>query len=126
MEGRVSSRRLGRLPKALVLAIDLINSNSLKLNVVHFLVLDEADQILAVGFEEDEETILEKLPSERQSMLFSATMLAWVKKLARKHLDNPLIAASGPGRHLRIVLRRPQYPIFFKFTVIHCFASLCL
>ncbi|GAB2258945.1 hypothetical protein Droror1_Dr00015105 [Drosera rotundifolia] len=60
--------------------IDLINSNRLKLNEVHFLVLDEADQMLAVGFEEDVETILEKLPSERQSMLFSASMPAWVNK----------------------------------------------
>ncbi|XP_030458657.2 DEAD-box ATP-dependent RNA helicase 3, chloroplastic [Syzygium oleosum] len=70
--------------------IDLINGNSLKLGEVEFLVLDEADQMLAVGFEEDVEVILEKLPSQRQSMLFSATMPGWVKKLARKHLNNPL------------------------------------
>ncbi|KAI4304230.1 hypothetical protein MLD38_039772 [Melastoma candidum] len=70
--------------------IDLINSNSLKLGEVEFLVLDEADQMLAVGFEEDVEVILEKLPSQRQSMLFSATMPTWVKKLARKYLNNPL------------------------------------
>lgn len=70
--------------------IDLIGSNSLKLDEVQFLVLDEADQMLAVGFEEDVEHILEKLPSERQSMLFSATMPGWVKKLSRKYLNNPL------------------------------------
>ncbi|XP_019051786.1 PREDICTED: DEAD-box ATP-dependent RNA helicase 3, chloroplastic isoform X2 [Nelumbo nucifera] len=70
--------------------IDLINSNSLKLGEVQYLVLDEADQMLAVGFEEDVEIILQKLPSERQSMLFSATMPGWVKKLARKYLHNPL------------------------------------
>ncbi|GAB4848223.1 DEAD-box ATP-dependent RNA helicase 3, chloroplastic [Ancistrocladus abbreviatus] len=70
--------------------IDLVNNNSLKLGEVQYLVLDEADQMLAVGFEEDVEVILDKLPSERQSMLFSATMPAWVKKLARKYLDNPL------------------------------------
>ncbi|ONK61416.1 uncharacterized protein A4U43_C08F29680 [Asparagus officinalis] len=70
--------------------IDLVNSNSLQLGEVQYLVLDEADQMLAVGFEEDVEVILEKLPSERQSMLFSATMPTWVKKLARKYLDNPL------------------------------------
>ncbi|KAL7237800.1 hypothetical protein ACSBR2_003993 [Camellia fascicularis] len=70
--------------------IDLINSGSLKLGEVQYLVLDEADQMLAVGFEEDVEVILEKLPAKRQSMLFSATMPAWVKKLARKYLDNPL------------------------------------
>ncbi|KAG8363992.1 hypothetical protein BUALT_Bualt19G0080000 [Buddleja alternifolia] len=70
--------------------IDLINNNHLKLGEVQYLVLDEADQMLAVGFEEDVEVILEKLPPTRQSMLFSATMPGWVKKLARKHLDNPL------------------------------------
>ncbi|GER41923.1 DEAD-box ATP-dependent RNA helicase [Striga asiatica] len=70
--------------------IDLINNNILKLGEVQYLVLDEADQMLAVGFEEDVEVILEKLPSQRQSMLFSATMPGWVKKLARKFLDNPL------------------------------------
>ncbi|KAL7205590.1 hypothetical protein ACSBR2_018512 [Camellia fascicularis] len=70
--------------------IDLIKSDSLRLGEVQYLVLDEADQMLAVGFEEDVEVILEKLPAKRQSMLFSATMPAWVKKLARKYLDNPL------------------------------------
>ncbi|XWS64383.1 hypothetical protein CRYUN_Cryun05aG0000200 [Craigia yunnanensis] len=70
--------------------IDLIESNDLILGEVEYLVLDEADQMLAVGFEEDVEEILENLPSKRQSMLFSATMPSWVKKLARKYLDNPL------------------------------------
>ncbi|GMI79412.1 embryo defective 1138 [Hibiscus trionum] len=70
--------------------IDLIESNDLKLGEVEYLVLDEADQMLAVGFEEAVEEILENLPSKRQSMLFSATMPSWVKKLARKYLDNPL------------------------------------
>lgn len=70
--------------------IDLINNNSLKLGEVEYLVLDEADQMLAVGFEEDVEVILDKLPPQRQSMLFSATMPGWVKKLARKYLNNPL------------------------------------
>ncbi|XP_057542312.1 DEAD-box ATP-dependent RNA helicase 3, chloroplastic-like [Amaranthus tricolor] len=70
--------------------IDLVNSKSLKLGEVEFLVLDEADQMLAVGFEEDVEVILEQLPVERQSMLFSATMPGWVKKLSRKYLKTPL------------------------------------
>lgn len=70
--------------------IDLVNGRSLKLSEVQYLVLDEADQMLAVGFEEDVELILENLPAERQSMLFSATMPVWVKKLARKYLADPL------------------------------------
>ncbi|PKU77785.1 DEAD-box ATP-dependent RNA helicase 3, chloroplastic [Dendrobium catenatum] len=70
--------------------IDLVNNDSLQLGEVQYLILDEADRMLAVGFEEDVEVILEKLPSKRQNMLFSATMPGWVKKLARKYLDNPL------------------------------------
>ncbi|KAG6663067.1 hypothetical protein CIPAW_02G000300 [Carya illinoinensis] len=70
--------------------IDLIKGNSLKLGEVQHLVLDEADRMLAVGFEEDVEVILEKLPRARQSMLFSATMPGWIKKLTRKYLNDPL------------------------------------
>jgi ATP-dependent RNA helicase DDX21 len=46
--------------------------------------------MLAVGFEEDVERILEQLPKKRQGMLFSATMPAWVKNLSRKYLRDPL------------------------------------
>ncbi|KAG6508664.1 hypothetical protein ZIOFF_034044 [Zingiber officinale] len=70
--------------------IDLINDDSLRLGEVQYLVLDEADQMLAVGFEEDVEVILQKLPPQRQNMLFSATMPGWVKKLSRRYLNNPL------------------------------------
>jgi ATP-dependent RNA helicase DDX21 len=70
--------------------IDLISRGSLRLDEVRFLVLDEADQMLAVGFEEDVEQILEQMPHQRQSMLFSATMPTWVKKLSRKYLNNAL------------------------------------
>ncbi|KAK1386302.1 RNA helicase [Heracleum sosnowskyi] len=70
--------------------IDLIDRNTLKLGEVQFLVLDEADQMLAVGFEEAVEMILQKIPAERQSMLFSATMPSWVKQLSRKYLNSPM------------------------------------
>lgn len=70
--------------------IDLIDRRSLHLEEIRFLVLDEADQMLAVGFEEDVERILEQMPKERQSMLFSATMPTWVKKLSRKYLHDAL------------------------------------
>eukprot|EP00249_Psilotum_nudum_P023058 c28735_g1_i1 orf=588-3083(-) len=70
--------------------IDLIERGSLNLNDVRYVILDEADRMLAVGFEEDVEKILEELPVKRQSMLFSATMPAWVKSLSRKYLDKPL------------------------------------
>lgn len=93
--------------------MDLIKSKSLQLGEVEYLVLDEADQMLAVGFEEDVEVILEKLPAQRQSMLFSATMPFWVKKLARKYLDNPLT--------IDLVSSKP--PPSFLFHVLH--GDLC-
>ncbi|KAA3456096.1 keratin, type I cytoskeletal 10-like isoform X1 [Gossypium australe] len=48
-------------------------------------IIKRADQMLQVGFAEDVETILEKLPAKRQSMMFSATMPNWIKSLTQKH-----------------------------------------
>ncbi|EFN52705.1 hypothetical protein CHLNCDRAFT_36787, partial [Chlorella variabilis] len=69
--------------------IDLIDQDALDLSMVRFVVLDEADQMLNVGFEKDVETILENVPQERQTMLFSATLPRWVKKLVKQYLNNP-------------------------------------
>ncbi|KAJ4973170.1 hypothetical protein NE237_006344 [Protea cynaroides] len=71
--------------------IDLLKRGALVLSEVQFVVLDEADQMLAVGFDEDVEIILEKLPQKRQSMMFSATMPSWIRKLTQKYLNDPLI-----------------------------------
>ncbi|KAH7843306.1 hypothetical protein Vadar_015031 [Vaccinium darrowii] len=70
--------------------IDLIKRGALSLSEIQFLVLDEADQMLNVGFADDVETILEYLPKKRQSMMFSATMPSWIRKLAQKYLKDPL------------------------------------
>ncbi|XP_039053608.1 DEAD-box ATP-dependent RNA helicase 53, mitochondrial-like [Hibiscus syriacus] len=70
--------------------IDLLKRGALNLSEVQFLVLDEADQMLQVGFADDVETILERLPANRQSMMFSATMPNWIRSLTQKHLKNPL------------------------------------
>ncbi|KAG9439651.1 hypothetical protein H6P81_019816 [Aristolochia fimbriata] len=70
--------------------IDLIKRGALNLSEVQFVVLDEADQMLAVGFAEDVEVILEKLPSKRHSMMFSATMPSWIRNISRNYLNNPL------------------------------------
>jgi ATP-dependent RNA helicase DDX21 len=95
--------------------IDLINGGSLQLGEVQYLVLDEADQMLAVGFEEDVETILQQLPANRQSMLFSATMPSWVKKLSRRYLNNPLTIDLVwlPVLHFHLLL----FILFFCYTI---------
>ncbi|RWR81846.1 DEAD-box ATP-dependent RNA helicase 53-like protein [Cinnamomum micranthum f. kanehirae] len=70
--------------------IDLLKRGALNLSEVQFIVLDEADQMLAVGFEEDVEEILDKLPQKRQSMMFSATMPSWIRSLTKKYLKDPI------------------------------------
>ncbi|PKA57034.1 DEAD-box ATP-dependent RNA helicase 53 [Apostasia shenzhenica] len=70
--------------------IDLLKRGALNLSEVQFVVLDESDQMLAVGFAEDVEVILDKLPAQRQSMLFSATMPGWIRKVSEKYLKNPV------------------------------------
>ncbi|KAI4308160.1 hypothetical protein L6164_031262 [Bauhinia variegata] len=70
--------------------IDLLNRGSLNLSEVQFVVLDEADQMLQVGFQDDVEKILERLPPKRQTLMFSATMPSWIRQLTRNYLNNPL------------------------------------
>ncbi|CAH2053032.1 unnamed protein product [Thlaspi arvense] len=70
--------------------IDLIKRGALNLTEVQFVVLDEADQMLQVGFAEDVEVILERLPEKRQSMMFSATMPSWIRSLTKKYLNDPV------------------------------------
>ncbi len=65
---------------------DLIDRGYLKLDGVKYFVLDEADRMLDMGFIEDIEYIMSKLPKDRQTLLFSATMPEEIKKLAEKFL----------------------------------------
>lgn len=70
--------------------IDLLNRGALNLSEIQFVVLDEADQMLNVGFAEDVERILEKMPPKHQTLMFSATMPVWIRKLTQKFLNNPV------------------------------------
>ena len=70
-------------------ALDHLRRKSLDLSDVSAVVLDEADEMLDMGFAEDIETILESAPAPRQTALFSATMPARIKAIAERHLDHP-------------------------------------
>ncbi|MDN4162218.1 DEAD/DEAH box helicase [Nocardioides abyssi] len=70
--------------------IDLANRRSLDLSHVHALVLDEADEMLDLGFLPDVERILKMTPETRQTMLFSATMPSAIVALARTHMRHPM------------------------------------
>jgi ATP-dependent RNA helicase DeaD len=69
--------------------IDHINRGTLKLDTVKTVVLDEADEMLNMGFIDDVETILQRIPKERQTLLFSATMPKPILDLTRKYQKNP-------------------------------------
>lgn len=69
---------------------DLIRRKKLILNQVETIVLDEADEMLTMGFKEEIDTILEEVPSDRQALLFSATMSPKVKDIAKKYMVDPM------------------------------------
>ena len=99
-------------------ALDFINRGALDLSSVDVLVLDEADEMLDMGFAEELDAILEAVPKHRQTALFSATMAPKIKAITKKHLHDPLhvtIAAepTKPGNVPRIrevvhIVARPQ------------------
>jgi ATP-dependent RNA helicase DeaD len=70
--------------------MDMINRHYLFLTEARYVVLDEADEMLDLGFLEDVETILGRCPSGRQTALFSATMPPAIKKLAEKRMFDPI------------------------------------
>ena len=71
--------------------LDHIRRNTLNLKDVQMVVLDEADEMLDMGFIEDIEMILKQVEGERQTLLFSATMPPEIKKLTHRYMKNPKI-----------------------------------
>lgn len=71
--------------------MDHLRRHTLKPQTVDIVVLDEADEMLNMGFREDIETILGQLPEERQTMLFSATMSKPILEIAKRYLHEPEI-----------------------------------
>lgn len=70
--------------------MDHIRRKTLKLQNTKIVVLDEADEMLNMGFEEDMETILKELNDDRQTILFSATMSPRIMKITKKYLKDPV------------------------------------
>jgi ATP-dependent RNA helicase DeaD len=121
---------------------DLISRHSLVLNACRFVVLDEADEMLDLGFLEDVERILALTPSSRQTALFSATMPPEIRRLAARYLYDPVsvkvqaatltvdtveqfalpVDAREKGDALAGVLaaERPEQAIIFVRTKIRC------
>lgn len=70
--------------------VDLINRGALKLHDVEFLVLDEADEMLTMGFKDDLDLILNETPKDKQTLLFSATMPPEIRAISQKYMNNPV------------------------------------
>lgn len=79
--------------------VDLMERKSISLSKILYAVLDEADEMLHMGFQEDINIILGQMPAKRKIWLFSATMPPGVAKIAKKYLKNPKeVAVGGPDR----------------------------
>ncbi|MBE60639.1 MAG: DEAD/DEAH box helicase, partial [Candidatus Marinimicrobia bacterium] len=74
---------------------DLIKRKKLKLNNISRVVLDEADEMLTMGFKEDLEDILATTPQEKQTLLFSATMSKNIISITKKYMSDPLEVSAG-------------------------------
>jgi ATP-dependent RNA helicase DeaD len=77
---------------------DLVQRGALNLNATRYVVLDEADEMLDLGFIEDVERILRMCPNGRQTMLFSATMPPPVKRLAETYMYDPVTISITPKK----------------------------
>jgi ATP-dependent RNA helicase DeaD len=75
--------------------LDLIKRRKLHVNSIKWLVLDEADEMLSMGFKDDLDAILDTSPSEKQTLLFSATMPNEIVSISKKYMTNPLEISVG-------------------------------
>src|SRR3546814_3691761 len=94
--------------------IDHLTRGSLDLSELRCLVLDEADEMLRMGFIDDVETVLKKTPETRQVALFSATMPAQIKRIAQTYLKDPVEIAIRSEEHTSELqsLMRNSYAVF--------------
>ena len=75
--------------------LDLIKRKRLRLGNVKWLVLDEADEMLSMGFKDDLDAILSTIPDNKQTLLFSATMPTEIVRMAKKYMKNPVEISVG-------------------------------
>jgi len=80
--------------------IDLMQRRAADLSRIGYCVLDEADEMLNMGFQEDIDRILEQMPADRQTWLFSATMPTGVAAIARNYLNDPHKVSLGGRQHM--------------------------
>jgi len=91
--------------------IDLIERRALKLNQASMVVLDEADEMLDMGFRDDIESILEEIPNERQTVLFSATMSKPIMALTNRYLTDPKLVKVVKNEITNVNIEQLYYDV---------------
>lgn len=106
--GQPYGRQIGQLKRGVDVVVgtpgrllDLLEQRAMDLSQLHTLVLDEADEMLSMGFIEDVEAILKQTPETRQTALFSATLPAEIRRLAEQYLRQPQ----------NVTIQRPQLTV---------------
>lgn len=94
--------------------IDLINRKALDFSSIHWLVLDEADEMLSMGFKDDLETILRETPESKQTLLFSATMNKEVEKISKNYLTNPHRISVGAINEVKKNITHEYYVVNYR------------
>lgn len=89
--------------------IDLMERGALNIDRVRFVVLDEADTMLDMGFITDVEFILSRTPKDKQTMIFSATMPEKITKIAHKHMNDPVFLKVGEDDQLVVTKIKHYY-----------------
>ena len=94
--------------------IDLIGRKALDFSAIHWLVLDEADEMLSMGFKDDLETILKETPDEKQIFLFSATMNKEVERISKNYLTNPHKISVGSINAVKKNISHEYYVVSYR------------
>ena len=94
--------------------IDLINRKALDFSQIHWLVLDEADEMLSMGFKNDLETILSETPETKQTLLFSATMNKEVERISKNYLTNPHRISVGSINAVKKNIKHEYYVVNYR------------
>ena len=99
--------------------LDHLERNTLNLNNIKFLVLDEVDRMFDMGFHQDVEKIIYKCPKNRQTMLFSATISADIDTLSKKHTRNAIeVAVESYVDHSKLKQIYYDTPNNLKFSLL--------
>ncbi|MEO8886171.1 MAG: DEAD/DEAH box helicase, partial [Mucilaginibacter sp.] len=91
--------------------LDIINRGAINFSGVKFVVLDEADEMLNMGFQEDIDSILSTTPQEKKTWLFSATMPTEVRRIAKKYMHEPFELTMGEKNTGNVNIEHEYYVV---------------